>query len=144
MQPSEERGSDASGISLSAYHNASQLRADGWNRLKHNAARLAESAGRQGKIASLRAAVEDDLRVEYVDLAEASRQMASGRVLVSANFVTPYPPGFPILVPGQVVSEALIAFMTALDVKEIHGYRPELGLRLFTEQALAAASATLP
>ena len=63
MQPSEERGSEASGISLSAYHNASQLRADGWNRLKHNAARLAESAGRQGKIASLRAAVEDDLRL---------------------------------------------------------------------------------
>ncbi len=86
----------------------------------------------------------EEERVEYVDLAEASRQMASGRALVSANFVTPYPPGFPILVPGQVVSEALIAFMTALDIKEIHGYRPELGLRLFTEQALAAASATRP
>jgi arginine decarboxylase len=28
--------------------------------------------------------------------------------------------------------------MRALDVKEIHGYRPELGLRVFTEEALAA------
>src|SRR6266446_3695176 len=63
VQQPDERGSDASGISLSAYHNASQLRADGWNRLKHNAARLAETAGRQGKIGSLRTAVDDDLHL---------------------------------------------------------------------------------
>ena len=62
--------------------------------------------------------------------------MKSGRELVSASFVTPYPPGFPILVPGQVVSEEILAFMRALDVKEIHGYEPEIGLQLFTEQAL--------
>ena len=48
----------------------------------------------------------------------------------------PYPPGFPILVPGQVISEAIIEFLRKLDVKEIHGYRPELGLRVFTEDAL--------
>jgi arginine decarboxylase len=62
--------------------------------------------------------------------------MDSGRELVSATFVTPYPPGFPILVPGQVVSEEILAFMRALDVTEIHGYEPEFGLQLFTEQAL--------
>ncbi len=50
----------------------------------------------------------------------------------------PYPPGFPILVPGQVVSQEILDFMSALDVKEIHGYRPELGFRVFTEQALQA------
>jgi arginine decarboxylase len=33
--------------------------------------------------------------------------------------------------------------MRALDVSEIHGYRPELGLRVFTEAALAA-QARLP
>jgi arginine decarboxylase len=27
--------------------------------------------------------------------------------------------------------------MQALDVKEIHGYRPELGLRVFTEEVLS-------
>jgi arginine decarboxylase len=27
--------------------------------------------------------------------------------------------------------------MRALDVTEIHGYRPELGLRIFTDDALA-------
>jgi len=62
--------------------------------------------------------------------------MKSGRELVSASFVTPYPPGFPILMPGQVISEEILAFMRALDVKEIHGYNAEIGLQLFTEETL--------
>ena len=62
--------------------------------------------------------------------------MSSGRELVSASFVTPYPPGFPILVPGQVISEEILEFMRALDVKEIHGYEPEIGLQILTEQVL--------
>jgi arginine decarboxylase len=70
--------------------------------------------------------------------------MHDGRELVSATFVIPYPPGFPVLVPGQVVSEEIIQFLLALDVTEIHGYRPELGLKIFTEKVLhgrgAAAS----
>ena len=66
-----------------------------------------------------------------------SQAMQAGRELVSASFVTPYPPGFPVLVPGQVVSEQILAFIRALDVKEIHGYEPEIGLQLFTEAALA-------
>jgi arginine decarboxylase len=37
-----------------------------------------------------------------------------------------------------VVSRQILDFMQALDVKEIHGYRPELGLRVFTEQVLSA------
>lgn len=61
--------------------------------------------------------------------------------MVSASFVIPYPPGFPVLVPGQVVSEEILHFLQALDVKEIHGYRPELGLLVFTEAALAAPPA---
>ncbi len=56
--------------------------------------------------------------------------------MVSASFIIPYPPGFPILVPGQVVSQEILAFMRALDVSEIHGYRADLGLRVFTEEAL--------
>jgi arginine decarboxylase len=35
-----------------------------------------------------------------------------------------------------VIDQQIIDFMRALDVKEIHGYRPELGLRVFTEDAL--------
>ena len=80
----------------------------------------------------------DDENCEYltIDEAEIGQAMKSTRELVSASFVTPYPPGFPILVPGQVVSEEILAFMRALDVKEIHGYDPEIGLQLFTEEAL--------
>ena len=62
--------------------------------------------------------------------------MAAGREIVSATFVIPYPPGFPILVPGQVLSREILDFLRKLDVTEIHGLRPELGLRVFTEEAL--------
>jgi arginine decarboxylase len=62
--------------------------------------------------------------------------MKSGLEVVSATFIIPYPPGFPILVPGQVISQDILAFMRALDVSEIHGYRPDLGLRVFTQDAL--------
>ena len=57
--------------------------------------------------------------------------------MVSATFIIPYPPGFPILVPGQVISDEILDFMRALDVNEIHGYRPDLGLRIFSSEALA-------
>ena len=75
---------------------------------------------------------------EYFGLEDGTLDdaMKSGRELVSATFIIPYPPGFPILVPGQVVSDEIIGFFKKLDVKEIHGYRPDLGLRVFTEDAL--------
>ncbi len=63
-------------------------------------------------------------------------ELDAGREVVSATFVTPYPPGFPILVPGQVVSREILAYLKALDVKEIHGYDPDLGLRVFTTETL--------
>jgi len=62
--------------------------------------------------------------------------METGRPLVSSAFIIPYPPGFPVLVPGQVMTAEILDFLQALDVKEIHGYRPELGLRIFTDAAL--------
>jgi arginine decarboxylase len=64
------------------------------------------------------------------------RAIKAGREVVSASFVIPYPPGFPVLVPGQVISADILGFLKALDVKEIHGYRPEMGLRVFAEAAL--------
>jgi len=80
----------------------------------------------------------DDENCEYMTIDEETigAAMKSSRELVSASFVTPYPPGFPVLVPGQVISEQILAFIRALDVKEIHGYEPEIGLQLFTEEAL--------
>lgn len=73
---------------------------------------------------------------EYIPLSECLEAMRNGKVLVASTFVIPYPPGFPVLVPGQVVSEEIINFMSALDVSEIHGYRSDLGLRIFKESVL--------
>ena len=50
--------------------------------------------------------------------------------LISANFVIPYPPGFPILVPGQIITEDVVIFMRKLDVKEVHGYDAIKGLKV--------------
>ena len=73
---------------------------------------------------------------EYIPLDNCLEIMRDGRELVSSSFVIPYPPGFPVLVPGQVVSKEIIQFLLALDVTEIHGYRPELGIKLFSDKAL--------
>jgi arginine decarboxylase len=69
---------------------------------------------------------------EHIKLAspEIDKRVKDGPELVSANFVIPYPPGFPIMVPGQVITADTIDFMRKLDVKEIHGYDNSLGLKL--------------
>jgi arginine decarboxylase len=68
---------------------------------------------------------------------EIDRRLHDGPPLVSANFVIPYPPGFPIMVPGQVITADTIEFMRKLDVKEIHGYNAAQGLKLISPAALA-------
>lgn len=78
----------------------------------------------------------DEKRCRHVMLDEALKELRKGNELVSASFVIPYPPGFPVLVPGQVIDNGIIDFLIAIDVKEIHGYRPELGLRVFSDAAL--------
>ena len=54
----------------------------------------------------------------------------------------PYPPGFPIMVPGQVITQETIDFMRKLDVKEIHGYDAAEGLKLVRADALAKRAGT--
>lgn len=76
---------------------------------------------------------------EYVpiDSPECDRRLKEGPEMISANFVIPYPPGFPIMVPGQVVTEGAIDFMRKLDVKEIHGYERAKGLKLIRPEHAA-------
>ena len=84
----------------------------------------------------------DEDNCDYLDLdGSLKAALEAGEEVVSASFIIPYPPGFPILVPGQVISPEILAFMRALDVNEIHGYRPDLGLRVFTADALARHAA---
>jgi arginine decarboxylase len=82
----------------------------------------------------------EDADREHVMLGEAGRRLADGKPLVSTGFVVPYPPGFPVLVPGQMVSKQIVYFLAQLDIKEIHGYNPDLGLSVFTEDALKRIS----
>jgi arginine decarboxylase len=80
---------------------------------------------------------------DYLELDGSLKDaLDAGEEVVSASFIIPYPPGFPILVPGQVISQEILAFMRALDVNEIHGYRADLGLRVFTPEALASLPKT--
>jgi arginine decarboxylase len=67
---------------------------------------------------------------EHVPFEELRERVARGEEPVSAGFVTPYPPGFPVLVPGQVVTAGVLDFMARLDTREIHGYDPKRGYRI--------------
>ena len=72
---------------------------------------------------------------------EIDKRLKEGPELVSANFVIPYPPGFPIMVPGQVINAQTIEFMRKLDVKEIHGFSAALGLKLLNPAFLRSLKA---
>jgi arginine decarboxylase len=75
---------------------------------------------------------------------EIDQRLEKGPPLVSAHFVIPYPPGFPIMVPGQVIAKDTIDFMRKLDVKEIHGYDAALGLKLIAPHALGEKATGSP
>jgi arginine decarboxylase len=83
----------------------------------------------------------DDSLCEYLTAEEVAERMESGQPVVSATFVTPYPPGFPVLVPGQLFSAQILSFMSSLDTSEVHGYRPQLGYRVYTAKALEMTEA---
>ena len=78
-----------------------------------------------------------------LDSKEIDERLRRGPELVSANFVIPYPPGFPIMVPGQVISPEIVTFMRKLDVKEIHGYHAAAGLKLLKPRASRRGSSRL-
>jgi arginine decarboxylase len=92
----------------------------------------------EGDIRSSFFAAYDAPGCEYIRLTdpEIDRRLKDGPDLVSASFVIPYPPGFPIMVPGQVITQETIDFMRKLDVKEIHGYDAREGLKLVRTEAL--------
>jgi arginine decarboxylase len=84
----------------------------------------------------------NDSYCEYLTPEEVEQRMENGEQVVSTTYVTPYPPGFPVLVPGQVFSPQILAFMRSLDTPEVHGYRPGLGYRVYVDKALEIAAPT--
>ena len=109
-------------------------------------ARGADKGTTEGDLREAYFLAYDDSICEYLRIDDESidREMGAGREVVASSFVIPYPPGFPILVPGQVISGEILTFMRALDVKEIHGYRPELGLRVFTAEFIETLAGDKP
>ena len=74
----------------------------------HDAFRAATPTGTpEGDIREAFFLAYDEKQCEYFPLEDDSMEAAidSGRELVSTSFIIPYPPGFPILVPGQVISQ---------------------------------------
>jgi arginine decarboxylase len=97
----------------------------------------------EGDMRSAFFAAYNEEECEYVPLMSATidERLKNGPEMVSANFVIPYPPGFPILVPGQLVAADTISFMRKLDVKEIHGYNATRGLKLIKPSAIRGSHA---
>jgi arginine decarboxylase len=87
--------------------------------------------------AFFRAYREEDCEHVKLFSPDVDKRLKEGPEMVSASFVIPYPPGFPIMVPGQVITDDTIGFMRKLDVKEIHGYNAGLGLKLLKNSKLA-------
>ncbi|MDT5169237.1 MAG: hypothetical protein QOD02_2568, partial [Mycobacterium sp.] len=85
----------------------------------------------------------DDTNCEYLTGEQIDEKLDAGIDIVSATYVTPYPPGFPVLVPGQVFSREILQFMRDLDTKEIHGYEPNFGYRVYTEKAIEMVGASV-
>jgi arginine decarboxylase len=81
----------------------------------------------------------DDALCEYLMPAQLREKLEGGHDIVSATFVTPYPPGFPVLVPGQLFSLRILDYMDSLDTSEVHGLRADRGYRVYTDKALEIA-----
>ncbi|KGQ20050.1 Arginine decarboxylase [Lysobacter dokdonensis DS-58] len=86
---------------------------------------------------------EDNCEFVRLNSEDVERRLKDGPEMVSANFVIPYPPGFPIMVPGQVITADTIAFMRKLDVKEIHGYHAAVGIKLIKPSVLSGRASSM-
>ncbi len=126
-QPSQDSSAIA-GISmpqLRRYHSRYQLR--------HSHGQIADTA-------NLRAAyydAYDQNQIDYLVLSTDNIELAkSGKNWVSAAFVTPYPPGFPLLVPGQIIDYHALMYLSCIVDDEIHGFHKARGLKIFTSAFL--------
>jgi arginine decarboxylase len=87
----------------------------------------------------------DEANVEYVPLsAESLALIQAGKICVSGSFVTPYPPGYPVLVPGQIITAEIFFFFQHIKVKEIHGFSSARGFKVFRDSHLARLTARSP
>jgi arginine decarboxylase len=86
----------------------------------------------------------NDSYCEHLMPDEVEQRVQNGDQVVSTTYVTPYPPGFSVPVPGQVFSKQILSFMRSLDTPEIHGYRADHGYRVYADKALEIAATARP
>lgn len=79
----------------------------------------------------------DQERIDYIPIDESTIEKAKvGEKWVSASFVTPYPPGFPLLVPGQIIDLPMLEYLADIINDEIHGLSKENGAKVFKQSFL--------
>ncbi|NNM81175.1 MAG: ornithine decarboxylase [Burkholderiales bacterium] len=78
----------------------------------------------------------EEYTTEYLPPPEALEAGRAGELQVSASFVTPYPPGFPVLVPGQFITPEILEYFHHARIPEIHGFSFEKGFRVFRKDYL--------
>lgn len=78
----------------------------------------------------------DDSLVEYVDLPNLFARLRVGEEIVCASIIIPVPPGYPILLPGQIITESILQYLSSIEPSSILGGSLEKGLKIFTKEAL--------
>jgi arginine decarboxylase len=75
--------------------------------------------------------------IDHLPITEGGLAMLqSGQPLVCAALVTPYPPGYPLLLPGQLVTPEIFRQLLQYRGREVHGLNDDLGLRVFSQDYL--------
>lgn len=62
---------------------------------------------------------------------ELIANIEAGDNYYSAAFVTPYPPGYPVLLPAQKVTRDIAWYLFTLEIREIHGLDKTKGIKVF-------------
>lgn len=76
---------------------------------------------------------QETSRIEYLPIKEILKRLKAGETIVSASIVIPVPPGSPALLPGQIITEPILHYLSSINPKSIiGGYSPKIGLKVFT------------
>lgn len=89
-------------------------------------------------------AAYDERNIRYIKITSNTLVMCikddKFHSIISACFVTPYPPGSPILVPGQLITPDILRFLHHTKIREIHGYNLEVGLKVYSDYYLRSCT----
>lgn len=85
-----------------------------------------------GKLREAFYAGQEEDRVESASIHEILQRIKSGDEVVASSIVIPVPPGYPALLPGQVITESILQYLSVIDPSSvIGGYSATHGLKIF-------------